>query len=281
MYSRETDRIEVVMIANRVYSFALRFGWLRAAAVATLLLGPTLVWHAALRRPPIAAPRTVQLPLTNPTTEAKPRVVHADDSWDTSDLSRYESIVRVHSPDGEQRLLLTFRWPRAEKGIECVDRFDGSVRWHRNPARVGRYTYVEAGETTLVECTGYPQQNWLTVRRLSDGAVLGRPFEVGRLYDYGISGRQVATVEPIVILQGREIPVTSMGETPDGPEATRVQVYDEWGHVLRSLRVNDNAVVDGERRTRLFARPDGFVVVSKANRVAYLPRDGHRAALFH
>jgi uncharacterized protein YjbI with pentapeptide repeats len=215
--------------------------------------------------------------------KAKPRPVHEDDSLDSSDLSQYESIVRVHGPDGEQRLLLTFRWPRAEKGIECVDGYDGSVRWHRNPSGEGRYTCVEAGETTLVECTGYPQRNWLTVRRLSDGAVLGRPFEVGSLDDYAISGRRVATVEPVVILHGREIPVTSMGAggTPDGPWATRVRVYDEWGHVLRSFRVDDSDEIDGERRTRLFARPDGFVVVSKANRVAFLPRNGRRPARFH
>lgn len=69
-----------------------------------------------------------------------------------------------------------------------------------------------------------------------------------------ISGRRVATVEPVVVQHGREIPVTGLGDTPDGKEMTRVRVYDEWGHVLHSMHVPDSA--------RLFGFPRGFVVVS-------------------
>jgi hypothetical protein len=271
----------IVMITHRINSLALHVGWPRAAAVALMLLALTLVWHARERQPIIAAPPAAQLPQFNGLPKPKGTSVEKEHRADYSQLCQFENIVRTSSPDGEHLLLLTFSWRSEEQGIKCVDPGTGSVKWHRDPVGEGRYTYVKANETTLVECSGFPQQNWLAVRRLSDGAVLGCPFEVGRLYDYAISGRRVATIEPVVLLHGREIPVTSMGETSDGPWATRVRVYDEWGHVLRSIRVDDSDAIDGGRRTRLFACPDGFVVVSKAGRVAFLIRNGHGAARFH
>src|SRR5262249_18302642 len=119
------------------------------------------------------------------------------------------------------------------------------------------------------------QENHLAVRRLSDGAVLGRPWTLGRVYDYAVSGRRVATVEPIVILPGREVPVTDSGGTPDGQEATRVRVYDEWGHVLSSMHI-----ADSNNSARLIGFPRGFAVVSDAG-TTFLTRTGRRVRWRH
>jgi hypothetical protein len=198
---------------------------------------------------------------------ARPAVVSQE-----SQLTRYQDITRLRTRDDEQLLLLTFAFPDQGDGIKCVDAVTGSVKWHQEPVSEGRYTTFRAGDTTLVECTGWPGENYLAVRRLSDGRVLGRPWTLGRLYDVAISGRRVAAVEPVVIHHGREVAVTSLGAMPEGHEATRVRVYDEWGHVLSSRHVPDGS--------RLFGFPRGFAVVSDRG-TTILTRSGRRVVTLH
>lgn len=218
-------------------------GWQPAAAVALMLLGLTSI----LRRPnaqyPRVPPSVAQTEDSQGQSRSAPRATPPTTNSEEASLGPDDDLVRTHSPDGEQLLLRTFSLPDVEDGLRCVDAVNGRVKWQCPPVCGGRYTYVRAGEFTLVECSGFPEENTLAVRRLSDGHILGRAWTLGRLYDFAISGRRVATVEPIVILHGREIPVTSEGETPDGPEATRVRVYDEWGHVLSSRHVAENAML--------------------------------------
>lgn len=240
-------------------SIGMRVGWVPAAAIALILLGLSRTWHAPqTQRPPFrpAAPQTEAHPSdVRPTPER--RVTAAGD--ENTPLGPYDDIVRAAGPDDEQLLLLTFQFPNPANSIQCVDAVSGSVKWQRPPVRGGRYTDIRVGEFTLVECTGFPEENTLAVRRLSDGHILGRAWTLAKIYDFAISGRRVATVEPVVILHGREIPVTSMGETPEGPWATRVRVYDEWGHMLSARHVPDGA--------RLTGFPRGFAVASDAGTI--------------
>jgi hypothetical protein len=175
----------------------------------------------------------------------------------------------VRGRDDEQLLLLTFHFPNVAEGIRCVDAVTGRLKWRQGPAEEGRYTTIKAGETTLAECSGYPEENTLAVRRLSDGRILGRPWTVGSVYDFAISGRRVAAVEPIMVWHGREVAVTYLGEDLKGAWATRVRVYDEWGHVLSSMRIPD--------LTRVFGFPRGFAVVSDAG-TTLLTSSGRRVA---
>jgi hypothetical protein len=251
---------------DSIRRLAMHLGWQRAAVIALIALAFTLRLHGAVRSIPRGRPAAAEeqqapappAPHREPTASA----TNIDESW----LSQYEDVVRVHGPDDQQLFLLTSSWPNAQDGIRCVDAVTGRLKWHRDPADQARYTVITAGVATLAECTGYPQENTLAVRRLSDGRILGHPWKVARIFGFAISGRRVAAIVPVIIQRGREVPEGSLGDCPEGQDATRVRVFDEWGHALSSMRL-PNAI-------SLTGFPRGFAVVSDAG-TTLLTSSGH------
>src|SRR5205823_2842048 len=106
-----------------------------------------------------------------------------------------------------------------QDGIGFFNTSTGRWEWRQPPVAEGRYTKIllEVGGTRFVECTGYPRENYLAVRRVADGHVLGRPWQVGTILDFGLSGGIVG-----VILVGW------IGDR----ESNSVCLYDAWGRVV-------------------------------------------------
>jgi hypothetical protein len=146
-----------------------------------------------------------------------------------------------------------------QDGIGFFNAVTGRCEWRQPSVAEGRYTriMVADGGTRFVECTGYPRENHLAVRRVADGHILGRPWTVGEIRDFEISGGTVA-----VIL------VRWLGER----EIHWVCLYDDWGRVVRRL-----PIADAESLCGLTC---GFAVVSK-NRTTLITDTGRRLLSLH
>jgi hypothetical protein len=214
--------------------------------------------------------------MPQPDRAPSPRSGPVSEHWSTSEpanpgFERYDDIYRVDRPKDNQSFVFTGRMGSDLEGmIGCVDAATGKWRWRQQTAAKGRFTCIDVGETTLLEITGWPQEDTLAVRRLSDGAVLGHPWEVGRIWLTAISGRRVATVgeAPAADENDQGAGPTAKSRAAEvadsGHEVATARIYDEWGHLLRSFQVRDPEKVTGFRRGFALVCRDRTLILNDA-----------------
>jgi hypothetical protein len=257
------------MLVDTFRGWALRGWWPHAAVIAAALTGLSVI-TASFWRPPAAArsgpvllaPQQRSAPMPDPhrNNKARPRPEPKRPGFEI-----YNDIYRAGRPTDDQVYVFTYSAPSDEEDIiGCVDADSGKWRWRRHAVAEGRYTLIDAGQTTLLEITGWPQENTLAVRRLSDGAVLGRPWKVGRIWLTAISGRRVTTIgEGPSTEESRRQPWRKGSPTVTAAdlehEVATACVYDEWGHLLRSFPVRDPENATGFRR--------GFAIVCRGRTI--------------
>jgi hypothetical protein len=252
-----------VILTDLFRRLALRGWWPQATGAAILLLGVT---YAVSRLRPVPSRPESARALTLPRRSLPPwsgPIPHeaTGAKLQNPGFEHYTDIYRVDRPTDDHCFVFSFSPELDTAGIiGCVDAFGGEWRWRRHAVADGRYTCIDVGQTTLLEITGWPQANTLAVRRLSDGAVLGRPWEVGRIWLTAISGRRVATVG--------EGPATQRWEQDDSLyERPAVTIYDEWGHLLRSFRVKGVEQVTGFRHGFALGCRDRTLILTHTGRV--------------
>ena len=75
--------------------------------------------------------------------------------------------------------------------IGCYDRMQGRIVWRQPSCEVGPQPCIQTGTDEFVEAAGFPRQSWVVVRRYSDGRIIGRQWDAGACYVFGVSKRRV------------------------------------------------------------------------------------------